>query len=344
MEAAVVKRVASIRGVSPKILWLTAAAALAGIGFGIVQGWPLWAHAAIIVVSAIPILALETAWIHEHHGWLALFYILVITQLGHVGEHVAQVTQIHVLDRMGPDARGVFGQLDVEWVHFVWNTWVLVAIVLLLTRFRNPWLIAATLFAAWHEAEHLFIMSTFLDTGKAGTPGLLAEGGRIGGGLGLARPDLHFIYNIVETTPLVIAFVWQVRRTYDSWLARAFPHLPQDLLVEATARASVERFAPGETVIGEGTVGDRIFVITKGEAEVVRGTPLREARVASLGPGQFFGEVAVLQDVPRTATVRARTALEALALDKQAFLSLLQRSDDTGEDVRRTIRERLAPA
>ena len=345
MESAVVKRVASIQGISPRVLVATVVAAIAGVGFGIVQGWPIWAYALVVVIATAPVLALETAWLQDHHGWLALFYILVVTQLGHVGEHVSQVFQIHVLGRQGPDARGVFGQLDIEWVHFVWNTWVLVAVLLLLTRFRhNPWLLVAAVFAAWHEAEHIAIMTTFWDTGKAGTPGLLAEGGRIGGGVGLARPDLHFFYNIVETTPLIAAFIWQVRRTYDAWLARAFPTLPAPLLLEATGHATVERFGQGKTVIDEGSEGDRIYVISKGEADVVRGAPLREVHLASLGPGQFFGEVAVVRGIPRTATVRARTALQVLALDKASFISLIERSDSTGDDVRRLIAERLTPA
>ena len=76
--------------------------------------------------------------------------------------------------------------------------------------------------AVWHEAEHLFIMAEYLSTGVAGTPGLLGKGGEIAGGV-LVRPDLHFLYNVVETTPLLIAFAYTLRRTYTSWLARAFP-------------------------------------------------------------------------------------------------------------------------
>lgn len=55
----------------------------------------------------------------------------------------------------------------------------------------------------------------YLTTGKAGTPGLLAQGGLIGGGLPIARPDLHFFYNLIETVPLVIGLVWQLHRAYN---------------------------------------------------------------------------------------------------------------------------------
>jgi hypothetical protein len=104
----------------------------------------------------------------------------------------------------------VFGVLDIEWVHFVWNTWVIVAVLLLLRRFRgNPWLWITALLAGWHEIEHLTIMSVYLSTGKIGTPGLLAHGGLFLGGLPLSRPDLHFLYNLIETIPLVVAFANQ---------------------------------------------------------------------------------------------------------------------------------------
>ncbi|MDQ4045611.1 MAG: hypothetical protein M3173_09225, partial [Chloroflexota bacterium] len=177
----------------------------------------LWAVAIAGLIPWVPVLTLETVWTARHYGWLALFYVLAVTQTGHLFEHVAQMAQIHLLDRTGPDARGVFGALDIEWVHVIWNTWVLLAGGLLLRRFgSNRWLWTTVTFAVWHEIEHLYIMSIYLDTGMAGTPGLLAEGGRIGGGIGLTRPDLHFVYNLIETTPLIVAFVIQLKRSYSA--------------------------------------------------------------------------------------------------------------------------------
>jgi len=144
-------------------------------------------------------------------AWLALFYILAATQGGHFLEHVAQMVQIHALGLRGPDARGIVGVLDLEWVHFSWNTWVLGAVILLLSRYRaNRWLWLTAALAAWHELEHAWIMARYLQTGLAGTPGLLAAGGALAGGLPVSRPDLHFLYNLAETAPLVLAFRHQV--------------------------------------------------------------------------------------------------------------------------------------
>ena len=142
----------------------------------------------------------------------AFFAAVVASQIGHVGEHVAQMVQIHVLGLSGPNARGIVGVLDIEWVHFAWNTWILVAVIaLVFMRRRDPWLWAAAVLSVWHEAEHAVIMATYLSTGVAGSPGLLARGGALLGGLPLSRPDLHFLYNLVETVPLVVAFTRATR-------------------------------------------------------------------------------------------------------------------------------------
>ena len=155
----------------------------------------------------------RSAHVYYRYQWLALFYALVVTQTGHFLEHVAQMIQIHVLGLTGADARGIFGTLDIEWVHFLWNTWVLLAVMMLLWRFRaNRWLWLTLVLSAWHEIEHSYIFWTYLTTGLSGTPGLLAQGGAVYGGLPVSRPDLHFFYNLIETIPLMVAFFSQVQR------------------------------------------------------------------------------------------------------------------------------------
>lgn len=145
--------------------------------------------------------------------WLAFYLVLTATQIGHVGEHLVQVAQLRLLGLPPAHAHGIVGALDIEWVHFVWNAWVLVAIgLLLLARRTNPWLWVAGVLAAWHLAEHVVLIALYLATGVEGRPGLLAVGGLLGGGLPIARPELHLIYNLVETTPLLIGLWWAWRR------------------------------------------------------------------------------------------------------------------------------------
>ncbi len=149
----------------------------------------------------------------ERHGsagrdpWRTLFAVLLATQAGHVVEHVAQVVQLHVLRLPTSEARGIVGALDLEWVHFVWSVSILAASAVLLWRYpHDRWLLLAVVLSVWHELEHTVIMSTYLATGVAGTPGLLAAGGAIAGGLAIPRPDLHFLYNAMITIPLLLAF------------------------------------------------------------------------------------------------------------------------------------------
>jgi hypothetical protein len=191
---------------------LTAFASVGATAFGVGQGWPIWAAGLAAAVPWLPLVLFGVGWSYRRYQWLALFYVLVVTQIGHFLEHVAQMVQIHLLGLSGPSARGVFGALDIELVHFAWNSWVILAVLVLLLRFGgNRWLWLTALLAGWHELEHAYIVSVYLATGLAGTPGLLAHGGAVGGGLPLSRPDLHFVYNLVETCPLVAAFVHELR-------------------------------------------------------------------------------------------------------------------------------------
>ena len=78
---------------------------------------------------------------------------------------------------------------------------------------------------------------------------------------------------------------------------------------------SWQQAAPGEAIIEQGEPGDAFYVIGSGQADVVRDGDL----VASLGAGQYFGEVALLTDEPRNATVVAHTPLRVFRLDREAF-------------------------
>jgi hypothetical protein len=217
MRVGAITRAFAIHSVPPRIVLMTALTSLAGLMFTSLLGWPLWRIAATMLIPWCVVLTQETIWTYRHYGGLALFYVLVVTQTGHLFEHVAQMIQMHVLGLTGANAQGVIGTLDIEWVHFIFNTWVAIAAPILLWRFRrNAWLWAVTILSLWHEIEHITIMTAFLTTGKVGTPGLLSRGGLLGGGLPLVRADLHFLYNLAETVPLVVAFVYELYR-YDEY-------------------------------------------------------------------------------------------------------------------------------
>jgi CRP-like cAMP-binding protein len=73
--------------------------------------------------------------------------------------------------------------------------------------------------------------------------------------------------------------------------------------------------APGEAVITQGEPGDAFYVIGSGRADVVRDGDV----VASLGAGDYFGEVALLTDEPRNATIVAHTPSRVFRLDREGF-------------------------
>jgi MFS family permease len=108
--------------------------------------------------------------------------------------------------------------------------------------------------------------------------------------------------------------------------------------LERLAQALVEmRVAAGEPVVAEGELGERFYLIVDGNAAVSVGG--RE--VGTLGPGAYFGEIALLRDVPRTATVRARTALRLLALEGDTFLGTVNGNAASGEAARSIVAARL---
>jgi hypothetical protein len=143
--------------------------------------------------------------------WRWVFWILLATQAGHVVEHAAQMVELHVLDLPPAGAKGLLGFVDIEWVHFLWSTYILVMSAILLRRFHwNRWLLLAVILGSWHELEHAVLLATYLATGVAGTPGILARGGVVG--LAISRPDLHFLYNAMLTVLLLLAYRAETRR------------------------------------------------------------------------------------------------------------------------------------
>jgi MFS family permease len=114
--------------------------------------------------------------------------------------------------------------------------------------------------------------------------------------------------------------------------------LPEPTL-EALARSAVRIEAdPGEVVIREGEPGDLFYVVESGQVEVTKDG----RHVTTLGPGDYVGEIALLRDVPRTATVTATTATVFQALDRATFVPAVTGQGDFLEAAETAMTTRLA--
>jgi long-chain acyl-CoA synthetase len=102
-----------------------------------------------------------------------------------------------------------------------------------------------------------------------------------------------------------------------------------DFLRDIIPRLDARQCEPGETLVHEGDVGDEMYFLTRGQVEVLRGNPPQ--RLTVLREGSFFGELAILRDAPRAATIRALTDVEVYALRRDGVLQLARAHADFNE-------------
>jgi hypothetical protein len=443
MFAPVIERFVAFRRIPLRVVIITALASYALQMGAIIQGQPLFIVALYTLLPWIPLAFFEAVWKYEHYSWVAVFFIVTMLQVGHLGEHAFQVAQLNFLDGTlacppptdtpsnadravamgirpetveatsrsastvikpnaqgqpalddngqevrGPAACGVFGQLDFETIHLVWDTAVWLGALWLLTKFpRNPFLWLAMAFASLHEIEHLFLGYIYFVEGEhifsytrtiwattlegrqvvahpvgqetistnfyeaGGRIGIMGQNGMfeqlaLSGGSSLPlRPNLHFVYNTLVVIPTVGAFLWQMRRVYNEYLAKALPALSEAQLVSATTRLEHCKFKPGDIVVQQGDDADRFYIITRGEVEVLRELPNgHDVVLARLGEGQYFGEIGLLHGGKRIATVRASSDLEVLALDRESFREIMVESEASKSEMEKVVRQRVMEA
>ncbi len=111
------------------------------------------------------------------------------------------------------------------------------------------------------------------------------------------------------------------------------------LLAFASERMEYEK---GQNLFRQGEVGDAAYVIVNGIADIIVETDVGEISVAEFKDNAFIGEISILCDVPRTATVRAKTQLEVLKIKKEHFLGLIRDFPELGIAVMRELASRLS--
>lgn len=100
-------------------------------------------------------------------------------------------------------------------------------------------------------------------------------------------------------------------------------------------------YRAGELLFDQGDEGDSAFVVIDGSASVLINIGGEKKEVAVIGSKQIFGEMAVLCDIPRTAAIGAKSDLEVLRIDRDAFLKLLSEFTDVSLQVMRFLAARL---
>ncbi len=123
---------------------------------------------------------------------------------------------------------------------------------------------------------------------------------------------------------------------------RAFPEVPKDVIVRATEGMRILTFAPGQIVVSEGDPSDDFFVIARGEALVVqRDATGVERTINTLKEDQYFGELGIMRNEVRNATVRAKTSLEVIAVSREAFMMMVNSSKQTADEIARVAQTRI---
>lgn len=134
-------------------------------------------------------------------------------------------------------------------------------------------------------------------------------------------------------------------QTYNEWLAKVFPRLSEAALANASEGLQTVMYNSGDIIIRQGDRSDRFFIIVDGEVAVVHlADDGKEIELATLGPGEMFGEMGILMEARRTADVRANTDVSLLALDWNGFKSLIESSEQTAKDFMRIVEQRRAGA
>jgi len=123
------------------------------------------------------------------------------------------------------------------------------------------------------------------------------------------------------------------------WL---FAGLDDQQLDAVSSLTFQKKFGPGELIVEEGRTGNGLYAIISGNVEAVKALGTEHERtVNKLGSGEVFGEMALLGEWPRTATVRAIDEVECLGIDRWVFLTQLERHPQMGIKLLQILAQKL---
>ena len=197
------------------------------------RGLPLWGATVAVLLLLLPVAVLKWRGDLRRFGVTATVISILLAMQGfHSIEHAAQLIEYHLLNWPMRQSSGLISAANAEWIHFLWNWFVLiVAAYLVWAGMRNPW---AWLLLAWslaHTLEHTYLFVRYLDAlselrrmgvpnvPAQGLPGVLGRDGwlatsaatqgtflcRLPGVTTAVRLDLHFWWNTGETLLMILA-------------------------------------------------------------------------------------------------------------------------------------------
>jgi uncharacterized protein YhbP (UPF0306 family) len=155
----------------------------------------------------------------------------------------------------------------------------------------------------------------------------------------LAPTDLEFIDNTQAGSDApggTFGAEFHKKRSYS-----VFSDLPELGADTVAATLQTMHADEGEVIAREGGPADKFFIVVEGEIEVVRESGGETETIERLGPGHIFGEVSIMRDTPRSATVRATQPTVLLAMERDSFRTLVAQSLGTTEDFVQIIQQRL---
>ena len=125
---------------------------------------------------------------------------------------------------------------------------------------------------------------------------------------------------------------------------RIFRGLDRKYLTLIAKSAHARSYAPGEVIVTEGEDGVGLYAISSGEVEVYQARDGQERKLRTMSPGEVFGQLALLTDHPRTASVRAVSSTECLVFTAWSFRAMLAESPEIATHLLGTLAQWLVEA
>lgn len=156
---------------------------------------------------------------------------------------------------------------------------------------------------------------------------------------GITPTELDFIDNTsssATSAPGTFGAEFHRERSYS-----VITNLPAQRVENVIASLQSMEVGAGETIVRQGTPADKFFIVVDGEVEVLRDEGGGQQPVATLRAGQLYGEVAIMRELSRSATVRAVTDTKLLALERDGFRDLVAQAMELTPDFDEVIRSRM---